>query len=167
MGKTWILRTETKGTGATMVPLETVTERVSEPEPVRVIRKAKPPAPMPAEPRAPRRFRVADVISRRNLVDDASAAEAIDALRAVRSIVDVNVYVWQPDRERWRLLTFSEQRAMFDFAAGHTAAAFLGHRAARSNRAKRRRPRRDRADRRSDQGIQPLPRGKEPARTFA
>src|SRR5262249_54446325 len=90
--------------------------------PVRVIRKAKPPAPMPAEPREPRRFRVADVISRRNLVDDASAAEAIDTLRAVRSIVDVNIYVWQPDRGRCRLLTFSEQRAMFDLAAAPHAA---------------------------------------------
>ena len=122
MGKTWILHTETKGTGATMVPLETVTERGSEPEPVRVIRKAKPPAPMPAEPREPPRFRVADVISRRNLLDDASAAEAIDTLRAVRSIVDVNIYVWQPDRGRWRLLTFAEQRAMFDLAAARHSA---------------------------------------------
>ena len=49
MGKTWILRTETKGTGATMVPLETLTERGSEPEPLRVIRKAKPPVPAPAK----------------------------------------------------------------------------------------------------------------------
>jgi hypothetical protein len=122
VGKTWILRTETKGTGATMVPLETVTERGSDPEPVRVIRKAKPPAPKPAEPREPRRFRVVDVISRRDLVDDASAGEAIDTLRAVRSIVDVNVYVWQPDRGSWRLLTFSEQRAMFDLAAGRHSA---------------------------------------------
>ena len=117
MGKTWILRTETKGTGATMVPLETLTERGSEPEPLRVIRKAKPPVPAPAEPRQPRRFMVVDVISRRNLVEDASAGEAIDALRAVRSIVDVSVFVWQHDRARWRLLTFSEKRAMFDLAA--------------------------------------------------
>jgi hypothetical protein len=123
VGKTWILRTETKGTGATMVPLETVIERGSDPEALRVIRKAKPRAPMPAEPREPRRFRVVDVISRRSLVDDAPAGEAIDALRAVRSIVDVTVYVWQPDRERWRLLTLSEQRAMFDFAAGRDSAS--------------------------------------------
>jgi hypothetical protein len=125
VGNTWILHTETKGTGATMVPLETVTERGSDPEALRVIRKAKPRAPMPAEPRGPRRFRVVDVISRRHVVDDASAGEAIDALRAVRSIVDVNVYVWQPDRGRWRLLTFSEQRAMFDFAGRHSASAAL------------------------------------------
>ena len=122
MSKTWILRTETKGTGATMVPLESVTERRSEPEPLRVIRKAKPPAPTPAEPREPRRFRVVDVLSGQNLVDEALAGEAIDALRAVRSIVDVSVYVWQPDRDRWRLLTLSEQRAMFDLAAGRQSA---------------------------------------------
>jgi hypothetical protein len=122
MGKTWILRTETKGTGATMVPLETVTERGSEPEPLRVIRKATPPPPMPAEPPEPRRFRVIDVISQQHLVDDASAGEAIDTLRAVRSIVDVNIYVWQPDRSRWRLLTFPEQRVMFDLAEGRHSA---------------------------------------------
>ena len=27
MGKTWVLKTETKGTGATMVPLESTTQR--------------------------------------------------------------------------------------------------------------------------------------------
>jgi hypothetical protein len=94
-----------QGHRRTMVPLETVTERGSDREALRVVRKAKPPAPMPAKPREPRRFRVVEVISRRNLVDDASAGNAIDTLRAVRSIVDVNIYVWQPDRGRWKLLT--------------------------------------------------------------
>ena len=57
------------------------------------------------------------MISRRNLVEDTSAGEAIDALRAVRSIVDVSIFVWQRDRARWRLLTFSEKQAMFDLTA--------------------------------------------------
>jgi len=35
-------------------------------------------------------------------------------LRGVRSVVDVHVYVWQPERERWRMLTLPEQRTMFE-----------------------------------------------------
>jgi hypothetical protein len=116
MGNTWVLHTETKGTGATMVPLERVTKR-REPEPLSVPRKPTPRAPEPPKPRAPRRFRIVDVMSRQSLLDDASAAETVAALRGVRSTVDVNVYVWQDERERWRLLTFPEQRALFHAAA--------------------------------------------------
>jgi hypothetical protein len=117
MGKTWILDTGTKGTGANMVPLERVTKRSSTPAPVFVPRKPRPRKPETPEPRAPRRFRVMDVMTRQNLLDDGNAAAAIGALTGVRSIVDVNIYVWQQERGRWRLLTFPEQRAMFDLAA--------------------------------------------------
>jgi hypothetical protein len=51
------------------------------------------------------------------------AAEAIEALKEVRSVVDVNVFVWQEERERWRLLTFSEKRTLFDLAAAQERAA--------------------------------------------
>ena len=115
MGKTWVLHTETKGTGATMVPLERATPPA--PEPLFVPRKPTPRGPEPPKPRAPRRFRVVDLTSGQALVDDASAARTVQALREVRSIVDVNVYVWQEERERWRLLTFPEQRVLFDAAA--------------------------------------------------
>jgi hypothetical protein len=115
VGKTWILQTDTKGTGATMVPLDSVTKRRSEPEPLSVPPKPKPkPAEPEPKPRVPRRFRVIDVMTRQALAEDAGAAETIEALRGVRSIVDVNVYMWQEDRRRWRLLTFSEQRTLFD-----------------------------------------------------
>ena len=116
MAKTWVLHTETKGTGANMVPLERTTKRSSVSEPVFVPRKPGHKAPPAPAPRPARRFSVVDVLSRQHLVADVSAAEAIESLRGVRSIVDVNVYVWQEDRGRWRLLTFPEQRAMFDLA---------------------------------------------------
>jgi hypothetical protein len=117
MGNVWVLHTETKGTGATMVPLERVTKkRPAEPEPLVAPRKPRPPKQKDAEPRAPRRFRVVDVISTEPLVDDVAAQEAIDALKGVRSIVDVNVYVWQPERDRWRMLTFPERHAMWELA---------------------------------------------------
>ncbi len=100
-----------------MVPLESVTKRPSTPEPVVVPRKPKPrPVQAPA-PRPPRRFRVVDVVSREALVDDASTSATVDALRGVRSIVDVNVYVWQEERDRWRMLTFGERQALWELAA--------------------------------------------------
>jgi hypothetical protein len=117
MAKTWVLHTETKGTGANMVPLERTTKRSSTSEPVFVPRKPRPRTPEAPGPRAPRRFRVVDVMTRQLLVDDARAAEAVEALRRARSIVDVNVFVWNEDGERWRMLTLPEQRTMFDLAA--------------------------------------------------
>jgi hypothetical protein len=117
MAKTWVLKTETKGTGATMVPLESTTNQASTPAPLHVPPKPKPQPrePEPPEPRAPRRFRVVDVMTRETLVDDAPAAVAIEALKNVRSTVDVTISVWDDGRERWRPLTLSEQRAMFAF----------------------------------------------------
>lgn len=116
VGRTWVLRTDTKGTGAQMVPLERVTERQTEVEPVFVPRKPGPrPDPEPA-PKAPRRFRIVDVMTREALVDDVGAREAVDALRAVRSVVDVSIYVWQEERERWLPLPFAERRLLFDLS---------------------------------------------------
>jgi hypothetical protein len=117
MGKTWVLHTETKGTGANMVPLERVTGRSSSPEPLVVPPKSQPRKPPEPQPSAPRRFRVVDVMTRQVLVDDGGARETIDALADVRSLIDVNVYVWQEERNRWRLLTFGERQAMRELAA--------------------------------------------------
>jgi hypothetical protein len=33
----------------------------------------------------------------------------------VNSIVDVTVSVWDPDDERWRLLSFGEKQALWDY----------------------------------------------------
>jgi hypothetical protein len=121
MAKTWILQTETKGTGATMVPLERVERRPSPPEPVFVPRRPAAPVPGPesegsATARAPRRFRVVDVMTRQTLLEDGVAAEAVEALRDVRSTVDVTVHLWDETGGRWRPLTLAEQRALFDLS---------------------------------------------------
>jgi hypothetical protein len=117
MGKRWVLHTETKGTGAQMVPLESVEKRASHVEPVFVPRKpARPDEPEPPKPRAPRMFKVVDLMTRQELADGVVAQEALDVLSDARSIVDVNVYVWQEERERWRPLTFAERRVMWDQA---------------------------------------------------
>jgi hypothetical protein len=118
--RVWVLDTETKGTGAEMVPLDTLL-RKPEPrrEPLFVPPKPKPPERKPAAPRLPRRFRVVDVATRAVLADDVGARETLRVLGDVRSSVDVHVSVWEPASERWRLLTLAEQRALWDRRGGY------------------------------------------------
>jgi hypothetical protein len=116
MGKTWILQTATKGTGATMVPLDGGAERTPEREPLHVPRKPQPRRPKLPAPRGPRRFRVVDLMTRETLLDDGGAAEAVAVLKEIRSTVDVTVSVWDDGRSRWRPLTLAEQRTLFEFA---------------------------------------------------
>jgi hypothetical protein len=119
----WVLDTETKGTGAEMVPLERLEERKrlrGAREPIRVIARDEPGAaePMVIEPerdRGPHRFRVMNVLSRQLLADDVGLADALEALRQVESVVDANVYVWEPDDDDWRPLTMSERRTLWGF----------------------------------------------------
>jgi hypothetical protein len=115
MGRIWVLDTATKGTGAEMVPLDTVLKKPApRSEPLFVPPKAEPRPPAPAEPRAPRAFKVVDVATREVLADGASARETLGVLGDVRSVIDVHVSVWDPKRDRWRLLTLAEQRVMWD-----------------------------------------------------
>ena len=115
MRKVWVLDTETKGTGAEMVPLEKVQKKPAPSgEPSFVPPKRRPREPDPAEPRAPRRFKVVDVATREELADGALARETLSVLGDVRSSVDVHVYVWEPDDDRWRLLTLAEQRTLWE-----------------------------------------------------
>ena len=122
MGTRWILHTETKGTGAQMVPLDKPTQRSRDPERVFVRDEARrAPKPEPATPRAPREFRIVDVMTRRELATGVLLGEALALLRGVRSVVDVNVYVWDQQRLRWHQLTFEEQHALVDLAARQAA----------------------------------------------
>jgi hypothetical protein len=113
--RVWVLDTETKGTGAQMVPLDRA-RREGRPakEPFFVPPKRRPREPKPAAPRAPRRFRIVDVMTRERLADDVDARTALGVLAGVRSSVDVSVHVWEPDSERWRMLTLPEQRLLWE-----------------------------------------------------
>jgi hypothetical protein len=119
MAKTWVLETHTKGTGANIVPLEDERSAGAEPaerkpETLFVPRKRAPrPAPAPA-PRTPHRFRVVEVTTQRVLADGASTRATVEALRDVRSVVDVAISVWSEKDGRYRLLTHGEQRALWD-----------------------------------------------------
>lgn len=98
-----------------MVPLERVTKRSSMSAPL-VLPPKRTPLKEDPKPRTPHRFRIVDVMTRQRPVEDGNLREAVEALKSVRSIVDVNIYVWDDERERWLLLPFSEQRAMLDLA---------------------------------------------------
>ena len=114
-GKVWVLDTETKGTGAQMVPLESVLKQPEAQKEPLVAPKTRRPKPQPEPaPRAPRRFRVVDVSTRQVLVDDADARRTLELLGQARSSVDVNVHVWEPDEERWRLLTLAEKQLLWE-----------------------------------------------------
>jgi hypothetical protein len=114
MARVWVLDTSTKGTGATMVPLESVLRKSSgETDPIYVPPPARPTDPSPAEPPRPWSFKVVDIMTQAVLVEDGSVRATIDALNEVRSIVDVNVYVRDPETAKWRLLTLREQRLLW------------------------------------------------------
>lgn len=114
MGKVWVLDTETKGTGAQIVPLEKVRERpVRRSDPI-AIPKVKPaPTPEPA-PRGPRRFRITDVMTQRVLADRVDTRATVTALEDVRSVVDVWISTWDEAAGRWRPLMLSEQNALWE-----------------------------------------------------
>jgi hypothetical protein len=116
MAKTWILDTETKGTGAHVVPLEKVL-RKPEPsgEPLYVPPKRVPRPPKAPEPKPPRSLKVVDVTTGRVLGERLDMRAAIRVLEDVDSVVDVRIYVWDPGAERWVLLTLGEQRALWEF----------------------------------------------------
>jgi hypothetical protein len=127
MGRVWVLDTETKGTGAEMVPLDKVRKQPApRGEPFWVPPERRPREPKPAEPRVPRKFRVVDVLSRELLADDTGAREALGVLSGVRSMVDVQVYVWQA--EKWRLLTLDELRTLWERRPDAAASSSRGTR---------------------------------------
>ena len=113
-GRTWILDTETKGTGARMVPLDSADEppEPSRPKPIWVPPKRKPKPPPEPAPRPPRRFKVVDILTRQVLAEDAGLRETLELLGTVRSSVDVDISVWEPDG--WRMLTHRERLLLWD-----------------------------------------------------
>jgi hypothetical protein len=114
MGKKWVLDTETKGTGAQMLPLEKVLEqRAGKPARPPVPPRADRPAPAP-EPAPPRRFKVVDAVTRKVLAEHADTRATVDLLGRTRSIVDVAIYVWNDPLEKWLLLTFAEAKMLWN-----------------------------------------------------
>jgi hypothetical protein len=119
MAKVWVLDTSTKGTGASVVPLESTLkkpERAAE-SPIKVTKVPARKREKEPAPRVPRRFKVVDLMSSEPLAEDTRMRETLDILADVRSPVDVRIFVWDDEADRWQLLTLREQRALWD--AGH------------------------------------------------
>jgi hypothetical protein len=116
MRKTWVLDTETKGTGAQMMPLEKVLQKPAS-KPRRPVARPKPkPRPVDSvEPREPSRFKVVDALSRRVLAEGASTRATVDLLEEIRSPVDVSIYAFEPNTEAWRPLTHREKMLLWGF----------------------------------------------------
>jgi hypothetical protein len=124
VAKTWILDTATKGTGASIVPLDRVQKPPARSEDqLYVPPEPRPKRPSELKPRAPRRFRIVDVVTRETLAEDVDTRSALTVLRGVRSIVDVHVSVHDADKGTWRLLSLREQRALWDARARVAGAA--------------------------------------------
>jgi hypothetical protein len=122
--KVWVLDTETKGTGAEMVPLERLQNRrrsaqdgarAAERRRFReALRRRQPEAEEEPEPRHPRHFKVVDVLTRETLAEDVGVRQALEVLAGTRSVVDVIVYVWDRQAQEWRPLTMREQKVLWD-----------------------------------------------------
>jgi hypothetical protein len=114
--KIWVLDTETKGTGANVVPLESTLRKPAAPaEPFYVAPKRAPRPPQPPEPRRPRSFKLVDVTSGEVLAEDVDTRAAIGVLEGLGSVVDVRIYIWDDTTERWILLTLGEHKSLWDY----------------------------------------------------
>jgi hypothetical protein len=113
--KVWVLDTETKGTGAEMVPLEKVLRKPKSGEPLYVPPKREPRPPKEPEPKRPRSFKIVDVTTGEVLGEHLDTRAAIAALEDVDSVVDVRIYAWDHGSERWVLLTLGEQKTLWEF----------------------------------------------------
>jgi hypothetical protein len=114
--KVWVLDTETKGTGAAMVPLDKVLRTPASGEPLYVHpQPTSEPAPRKPEAKRPREFKIVDVTTGAVLGEHLDTRAAVDALEDVDSVVDVRIYAWDHVNEKWVLLTLGEQRTLWGF----------------------------------------------------
>jgi hypothetical protein len=124
MAKTWILDTETKGTGAHVVPLEEALKKPASEQELALIALQRPPrATEPVEPLGPLQFKIVDVRSSQVLAEGASVTATVDLLEGIGSVVDIRIYVWMREAKRWRLLTLAEQKTLWGFRGQAPVAA--------------------------------------------
>ena len=55
-----------------------------------------------------------DVVTRRLLQEDGGVRETLELLGGIEHSNDVNVSVWEPAGERWRLLSMAEQAVVWE-----------------------------------------------------
>jgi hypothetical protein len=115
MAKTWVLDTETKGTGAEMVPIEKTRAPARRERDLALVDLGRAPRHQDEAPtREPARFKVVDVMSARTLAEDVGVREALGALEGMRSVLDARIFIFSPERGRWRLLPLPEARRLWE-----------------------------------------------------
>ncbi len=124
MAKIWRLDTETKGTGAHVVPLEKADRKPSKEAQLATVTLERPPRPpkAPEQPPGPATFKVIDIRSGELLGEGLDTRATVDVLERVASVVDVRLYRWMPEAGRWRMLTLEERRALWAFRASAATA---------------------------------------------
>ncbi len=113
MAKKWVLDTETKGTGAEMVPLEKLKERAGGARGPVIVKEPRPRPAKEPEPRRPPTFKLVDVMTRQVLAEDVGTRKAVEVLEAMRSVVDVNIYVWDHAKDAWQQLSQGDRRKLW------------------------------------------------------
>jgi hypothetical protein len=123
MAKTWVLDTETKGTGAHVVPFEKALASAVEQQDLATVTLERPPrVKATPEPTGPLKFKVLDIRSSGVLAEGVNIRAAVELLQTIGSVIDVRIYVWMPKARRWRLLTLAEQKALWEFRGSLPAA---------------------------------------------
>jgi hypothetical protein len=116
MSKTWVLDTETKGTGAEMVPLEKTLQKERIERDLALVELDRPARPPDEpEPLAPLAFKVVDVMGARVVGEDIDVREAVELLGDMSSPLDARIYVRPGKTGRWRLLTLDERKVLWRF----------------------------------------------------
>ena len=119
MAKTWVLDTETKGTGAHVAPLpaNSASGPARDAE-LALVRLARPPRPAsaPAPEAGPLQFKLVDVASAAVLAEGEDAPATVAALARARSALDVRIYVRDRQHPRWRLLNLAQTRSLWRLA---------------------------------------------------
>jgi len=120
VAKTWVLDTETKGTGAHIAPLPQQGARRGAERELALVQLAREPrrraaVPEPAPAPAPR-FRLVDVASAHVIAEDVEVGALLEALAPLRSALDVRISVWVAGERRWRLLSLGETRTLWELS---------------------------------------------------
>ena len=115
MAKTWVLDTETKGTGAEMVPIEKKLAGPRRERDLALVELGGAPKPEAAATApAPTRFKVVDVPSGMTRAENVGVREALGALAGMRSVLDARISVWSPERGRWRILPLQDAKRLWE-----------------------------------------------------
>jgi hypothetical protein len=110
--KVWVLDTETKGTGAQMVPIE---KRAADGGGRgAIVVKPRPAPEAPVIRRRPHRFKIVDVMTRQTLAEDVDLRGALDLMRGLRSVVDIDVFARVEEADEWRHLSQHERRLIWE-----------------------------------------------------